>query len=91
MSVYVDDSFIEWRGTKWCHLQADTLDELHEFAERIGLRREWFQPGSRPELAHYDVSESVRKRAISLGAIEESWRSGAGRARRAIARATESI
>jgi hypothetical protein len=31
---------------------ADTLEELHEAAARLGLRREWFQEGLRP---HYDL------------------------------------
>jgi hypothetical protein len=87
MSVYVDDSFIEWRGKTWCHLQADTADELHKFAAKLGLRRAWFQtrPG-RPELDHYDVTASKRDQAIALGAVAESWRDGAGRTRRQIAR-----
>ena len=40
-------------------------DELHEFAQSIGLKREWFQPGS----PHYDVmSVRIRKEAIDKGA-----------------------
>ncbi|QWQ39587.1 DUF4031 domain-containing protein [Streptomyces sp. YPW6] len=31
------------RHTHWCHLTADTEDELHAFAARLGLRRSWFQ------------------------------------------------
>jgi peptidyl-tRNA hydrolase len=27
----------------FCHLTADNLDELIEFAEKIGLKREWLQ------------------------------------------------
>jgi len=81
MAVYVDDSYIPWRRGKWCHLTADTTDELHEFAARIGLRREWFQPGSRPELDHYDVTMERRARAVALGAIEETWRDAARRRR----------
>jgi hypothetical protein len=51
--VYVDDAFVEGNWGKWTgggHMQADTLEALHEFAARIGLRRAWFQtrPG-RPE------------------------------------------
>jgi len=34
------------------HLTADTLDELHAEAARIGLQRRWFQSGRHP---HYDV------------------------------------
>jgi len=45
---------------------ADSIDELHEMATRLGLRR-WFQAGNRP---HYDVCKSKRKIAVSLGAIE---------------------
>lgn len=48
----------------------DRLDELHEFAEAIGLRREWFQ--NRRGLPHYDLVASMRKKAVSAGATELS-------------------
>jgi hypothetical protein len=80
--VYVDDAHIFWRGKRWSHLQADSLVELHAFAALLGLKREWFQPGSRPENDHYDVTDSMREKAIALGAVAESWRDGARRARR---------
>jgi hypothetical protein len=38
MAVYVDNMQIEWRGKKWCHLVADSIDELHVFAKNLGLR-----------------------------------------------------
>lgn len=82
MAVYVDDSMILWRGRKWCHLQADTLEELHAFAAKLGLKREWFQKGSRPENDHYDVTEAKRAQAIALGAVAETWRDGSRRSRR---------
>lgn len=90
MAVYVDDSRIEWRGKRWSHLQADSLEELHAFAARLGLKREWFQtkPG-RPELDHYDVTESKRLQAIEMGAVAETWREGAGRLRRQLVRQRE--
>jgi hypothetical protein len=50
-----------------CHLVADTLEELHAMADRIGLRRAWFQPNSHP---HYDVSRSKRALTIQAGVIE---------------------
>lgn len=81
MAVYVDNAHIRWRGSTWCHLQADTLDELHQFAQGIGLNREWFQPGSRPAAAHYDVAASYRTRAIAAGAISETMREGSLRRR----------
>lgn len=67
MTVYVDDECIEWRGKVWCHMVADTPDELHVFAARIGLRRAWFQ--SKSVYPHYDVTLSVRSKALQLGAV----------------------
>ena len=57
-----------WKYPTVTHLYADTLDELHAFAKRLGLRREWFQ--NRKNLPHYDLNSSRRKVAVSLGAIE---------------------
>lgn len=67
MPVYVDDARISWRGKQWCHLVADSVDELHEFAARLGLRPEWFQ--RKTLYPHYDVTTSVRARALRLGAV----------------------
>lgn len=51
-----------------CHLTSDTsLEELHEFAERIGLKRRWFQGGRHP---HYDLNASKRALAVASGAHE---------------------
>lgn len=85
MSVYVDDAFVEGGWGKWSgggHLQADTLDELHAFAARLGLRRQWFQtrPG-RPEKDHYDLTRTRRDQAIYLGAIPEAVQDGTLRRR----------
>jgi len=65
--VYVDDAYIPFGRMKMCHMIADTEEELHEMAARIGLKREWFQDTSRP---HYDVSKSRRKLATENGAVE---------------------
>lgn len=71
MAVYVDD--MRWPATVgrvkgvWSHLMADTSEELHAFAARLGLRREWVQhEGLATE--HYDVTEPKRQLAIRLGA-----------------------
>ncbi len=69
--VYVDEIRPYSHGPKIfhkgaCHLTADTLDELHEIAGRIGLKRAWFQDGGVP---HYDLTISRRKLAIKEGAI----------------------
>lgn len=74
MSVYIDPeiSCIPSGAYRWrrvTHLFADTLEELHTFAAKIGMRREWFQhkPGCLP---HYDLNTSRRARAVELGAKE---------------------
>jgi hypothetical protein len=89
LTVYVDNAFEvgDWgRWTGGGHLQADSVDELHEFAARLGLRRGWFQskPG-RPENDHYDLSRTGRQRALELGAVDEGRAAGARR-RQAIRR-----
>ncbi len=72
MSVYVDDMMPcvpnkNWRYTQACHMIADSDDDLHAMAAKIGLRREWFQTAS--ILRHYDLTASKRELAIRFGAI----------------------
>lgn len=43
------------------------VDELHAFAKRIGLRREWFQLHALAP--HYDLTPQRRERALALGAV----------------------
>ena len=68
MAVYVDPAIHSWRGKKWCHLTADTEEELHQFAVRIGLKRAWFQ--AKASMPHYDITENKRAQAIRLGALD---------------------
>jgi hypothetical protein len=87
MSVFVDDGFAAGDWGRWSgggHMQADTPHELHAMAERLGLRRAWFQskPG-RPWHDHYDLTQSKRQQAIQLGAIPVTWREAGQRNRAA--------
>ncbi|HZO66243.1 MAG TPA: DUF4031 domain-containing protein [Kribbellaceae bacterium] len=77
MTVYIDNARIPARvgriTARWSHLTADTKEELHTFATRIGLKRSWFQdkpnPFGGPGLHwHYDVTDSKRAAAIAAGA-----------------------
>jgi hypothetical protein len=70
MTVYVDDAVTLWRGARWAHLMADTLEELHAFAARLGMPRRAFQ--NRTSGAHYDVTAAMREQAIALGAVPVS-------------------
>jgi hypothetical protein len=45
---------------------ADDINELHEMANKIGLKRSWFQDGS--SHPHYDICLSKKQLAISFGA-----------------------
>jgi hypothetical protein len=77
MTVYVDPLRTclknkNWRSTSSCHLFADTTEELHTFAKRLGLKAEWFQPIS--SYSHYDLTENKRRKAVQLGAVEDDGR-----------------
>lgn len=77
MAVYVDKPFVfhetGWKKGKWCHMWADTEDELHEFAAHIGLHPEWSQVshGISGDFIHYDLRMPKRQEALRLGAIEK--------------------
>lgn len=75
MVVYVDE-IVDYGDTvkqllghaKWCHMTADTMDELHEMAELIGLKRSWFQ-NKDGVTWHYDIVPTKRVLAIRSGAV----------------------
>ena len=68
VAVYVDGlRDYGWHRGPSCHLIADSVEELIEFAEGMGLRREWFQAKSTP---HFDLTIAGRTTAVSMGAIE---------------------
>lgn len=78
MTVYVDDP-VEYPNCKlrwktWSHMWSDVADdaqELHDIAQAIGMKPEWFQGN------HYDVIPRRRLMAIKLGAVPVSQREGA--------------
>lgn len=82
MTVYVDNyrrpATVGRIRARWSHLTADTPEELHAFAARLGHRREWFQARCKHASCpvrdgvcahfHYDVVDARRDAAIALGA-----------------------
>ena len=79
MTVYLDDWCQRARlgpvDDLWSHLVADSDEELHAFAVRLGMKRAWFQCHERrPYQAHYDVPERLRADAIEQGAVSITWR-----------------
>jgi len=72
MPVYVDDMYKSPMGQygrmKMSHMIADTEEELHAMARRIGVARRWYQGD------HYDIALSKRAIAVAAGAVEIGMR-----------------
>jgi hypothetical protein len=67
--ILVDNAIWKHRGRTWAHLVSDTsYDELHAFAEGIGLPPRAFHRD------HYDLPSELRDDAIASGAVEVSSR-----------------
>lgn len=67
--IYVDDC--NWtkgeRGReKYAHMVADSYDELHAFAAKIGLGRHFFHKSAKYH--HYDISSKFYGKALDNGA-----------------------
>ncbi len=72
MSCYVDTlrayPDAGFRYTDFCHLLADTREELHAMADDLGIPRRFFQ--DHPWRWHYDLPAHVRAAAVAAGAVE---------------------
>lgn len=76
MAVYVDDADIPYMGMLMSHMWADTLEELLDMADKIGVRRKWIQ--GHPTLSmlryrkaswvHFDIAKGKKLLAIHHGA-----------------------
>lgn len=70
MTVYVDDFKARFapahrpgRTYVMSHMIGTEEAELHAMAQRCGVAKRWYQRD------HYDISQSVRSRAIAAGAV----------------------
>lgn len=68
MTVYVDDAKKKFGRMIMCHMVADSIDELHDMADKLGLKRSWYHRG------HYNICQLYKDRALSLGALAISKR-----------------
>lgn len=64
--IYVDEAKVPRHGSLWCHLLADSITELHQFAALIGVSRRAFHRGARHP--HYDITLRQRQIALREGA-----------------------
>lgn len=68
MTVYVDPlRDWGWRYGASCHMIADSVEELKEFAVSIGMKENWFQDKRVP---HFDLTAKRRVDAVKNGAVE---------------------
>lgn len=70
MTVYVDNARHPYGRMIMCHMWADTEEELHAIAAKLGLKRAWFQQPPKASWKHYDISLGVRAKAVAMGAQE---------------------
>jgi len=64
VAILVDEPIWWFKGRRWCHMVSDTsLDELHRFAEQLGVPPQGFQGD------HYDIPDEMRLIALEEGAI----------------------
>lgn len=81
MTVYVDDMHRTELGNlgrmKMCHMIADTDEELHAMADKIGIARKWHQKPPKASSSHYDICTSKRTLAVHAGAVEITLRQAA--------------
>lgn len=81
MTVYIDDMRRQAKvgnvraNARWSHLTADTHNELIEFAKKLGLNLAWIQKAG-TKLEHFDVTDTVRNKAIKLGATQVTYPGG---------------
>ena len=72
MAIYVDRAKVSFKGREWCHLMADTLEELHQFARLLDIDARLFhRTASYP---HYDITLEMRMLVIAHGAIDADRR-----------------
>lgn len=85
MAVYVDDMRARFGRMVMCHMAADSLEELHAMADRIGVARRWYQGPPVTRWPHYDIALSKRALAVAAGAQEITQRESLPVMRRCLA------
>jgi len=78
VALYVDRLIdytgrVPYRHKVWCHLVADSDDELLAAAAELGAEEHWMQ-GRRGWDTHFDVPAPWRDGAVALGAHEVDFR-----------------
>lgn len=77
MTVYVDDVRHKYGRMIMCHLWADTLEELLDMVDKIGVQRKWIQGHAelsfgkhkKASWVHFDISLGCKAKALEFGAV----------------------
>jgi hypothetical protein len=69
MTVYVDDVRHPFGRMIFCHLWADSHDELLTMVDKIGVQRKWLQGPPKASWVHFDIALSKKKLALENGAV----------------------
>jgi hypothetical protein len=68
--ILIDSPRFAKNTKKFAHLgSTESIDELHEFAKTLGVKKCWYHSHKYP---HYDVNESLCESAHGLGAVKVS-------------------
>lgn len=68
--VYIGKNKYKYKRMYMSHMIADSLSELHDMANKIGISYKYFQ--NKLNKPHYDICQIKKENAIKLGAIEIS-------------------
>lgn len=66
--VYVGKREYKYGRMLMSHMAADSLKELHEMAQNVGVAKRHFQ--DKVNKPHYDICKQNKLKAIEFGAIE---------------------
>lgn len=66
--IYIDRVFHSKYGYTGYLISSESINELHEFAARIGMKQDWFQ--NKPGFPHYKLlGGNTINKAIIAGAV----------------------
>jgi len=71
--VYVDNMDRKFGRMIMCHLFADTIEELFQMVDKIGVNRKWFQKSNKL-FPHFDICRNKKLLALKVGAKEVAYR-----------------